>query len=70
MLPCRVRSFKAFLRKCQFYFSLHTVRVLGTTQIDAHVGVGERDVIRFETGHIARLADGAVVVSQGETSVS
>ncbi|VDM13195.1 unnamed protein product [Wuchereria bancrofti] len=70
MLPCRIRAFKAFLRKCQFYLSLDTVRVLGITQIDAYVGVDERDVIRFETGHIARLADGAVVVSQGDTSVS
>ncbi|EJW86780.1 3' exoribonuclease [Wuchereria bancrofti] len=69
MLPCRIRAFKAFLRKCQFYLSLDTVRVLGITQIDAYVGVDERDVIRFETGHIARLADGAVVVSQGDTSV-
>uniref|UniRef100_A0AAF5Q7I4 Uncharacterized protein n=1 Tax=Wuchereria bancrofti TaxID=6293 RepID=A0AAF5Q7I4_WUCBA len=30
--------------------------------------IDERDVIRFETGHIARSADGAVV-SQGDTFV-
>lgn len=46
---------------------LDAVKASGSTQIDTYVG--ERDVIRFEAGHIARLADGAAVVSQGDTAV-
>ncbi|KAM3728390.1 Polyribonucleotide nucleotidyltransferase 1 [Dirofilaria immitis] len=69
MLPCRVRAVNSFLRKCQFYLLLKSAKALESTQIDAHIGVGGRDVIHFEAGHIARLADGAAVVSQGDTSV-
>ena len=36
------------------------------TTITAHVG---QNPISFETGKIAKLADGAVVVSSGETIV-
>lgn len=70
MLPYRVRAVNTFLRKCRFCLLLDTVKALGSMQIDAHIGVDERDIIRFEAGHVARLADGAAVVSQGETSVS
>uniref|UniRef100_A0A915Q826 polyribonucleotide nucleotidyltransferase n=1 Tax=Setaria digitata TaxID=48799 RepID=A0A915Q826_9BILA len=69
MLPCRVRAVNAFLRGHRFSLLLDAVKALGSIQIEAHVGVGERDIIRFEAGHIARLADGAAVVSQGDTSV-
>ncbi|OZC10130.1 putative polyribonucleotide nucleotidyltransferase [Onchocerca flexuosa] len=69
MFLYRVRAVNAFLRRCRFCLLLDTVKALGSTQIDAHIGVDERDIIRFEAGHVARLADGAAVVSQGETSV-
>ncbi|CAG9534370.1 unnamed protein product [Cercopithifilaria johnstoni] len=69
MLPCKARAAKTFLRKYRFCLFLDVLKTSRSTQIDTHVGVGERDVIRFEAGHIARLADGAAVVSQGDTSV-
>ncbi|KAL3990290.1 polyribonucleotide nucleotidyltransferase [Acanthocheilonema viteae] len=69
MIPYRVQAAEAFLRKCRFCLFLDSVKASGCTQVDTHVSVNERDVIRFETGHIARLADGAAVVSQGDTSV-
>lgn len=70
MLPYRAGAVRAFLRSCRFCLLLDTAKSSGSTQIDAHIGVSERDLIRFEAGHIARLADGAAVVSQGDTSVS
>lgn len=70
MLPHRIRSVRTFLRRYRSCLFLDAVEASGSTHIDTHIGVGERDIIRFETGHIARLADGAAVVSQGDTSVS
>nr|XP_022335129.1 polyribonucleotide nucleotidyltransferase 1, mitochondrial-like [Crassostrea virginica] len=57
-----------FCKKCPNIKRWDLIKRLQSTAASATIKVGERD-LTFETGRLAKFADGAVVVKQGETSV-
>ncbi|VDN05339.1 unnamed protein product [Thelazia callipaeda] len=68
MFPNRLKIANSILR-CKNCFLQDSLKTFGSKLVETHIGSNGRDVVRFEAGHIARLADGAAVVSQGDTSV-
>lgn len=56
-------------RNCSLLLS-ETASASGSVQTEAQLSSGgKQSSIRFEAGHVARLADGAAVTSQGNTAV-
>ncbi|VDN44245.1 unnamed protein product [Gongylonema pulchrum] len=71
MLPSGARLAVALLRRYQsLLLRSEMAKTSGSAQTEARInGEDDQRPICFETGHIARLADGAAVVSQGDTVV-